>query len=209
MLSVIIPVYNEELLLEASIHTVHDYLTTRRIAHEIIVVSNGSTDHTSDIGKNLARHHDYVLFHHLPQRGAGRAFVYGVKASRGEYIATLDADLSSELIFLDYAHDLLRYADMVVGSKSMGNQKRSFTRILGSQLYILLSNLAFNITISDYSIGCKAFSKEAILPALPYLDPWTGHVFELCLYLHCRKRKIVQISIDCCLLYTSPSPRDS
>ncbi|NLF25953.1 MAG: glycosyltransferase family 2 protein [Deltaproteobacteria bacterium] len=197
LFSIIIPVYNEAEILAASVAEVHNHLSARQIEHEIIIVSNGSTDRTSEIGHSLSKSQANVVFLELPERGAGRAFVQGVKAARGDCIATLDVDLSSELIFLDYAYDLLRYADMVVGSKTMGNQKRSAIRVCASQLYILLSNLAFNVTISDYSIGSKAFRREAILGALPFLDPWTGHIFELCLYLHCHKRKVVQIGIDC------------
>ena len=197
MLSIIIPVFNEEEILEDSIDKVHEYLKARLIQHEIIVISNGSTDSTVSIGERLAHKHSYMSFYHLSQRGAGLAFVKGVRTAKGELIATLDVDLSSELVFLDYAYDLLRYADMVVGSKTMGNQKRSALRVLASQLYILISNLAFGITISDYSIGSKAFRREALLPALPHLDLWTGYIFELCLYLHHNAKKVVQIGIDC------------
>ena len=86
---------------------------------------------------------------------------------------------------------------MVVGSKSMGSQKRSFIRVLGSQLYILFTQMLFGLSLSDYSIGSKGYRKKAIASALPHMDSWTGYVFELCLFLNQRKAKIIQVGIDC------------
>src|SRR5690606_19461410 len=104
---------------------------------------------------------------------------------------------SIELNFLDYAADLLKFADMVAGSKTMGRQRRGLIRVLGSQLYILFTLALFDLTLSDYSMGAKAFRRESILEALPHLDDWTGYVFELALFLKNRGRKIIQIGVDC------------
>jgi len=79
----------------------------------------------------------------------------------------------------------------------MGSQRRSFVRVLGSQLYIGLTNLLFDLTVSDYSIGSKAFRRSSILPALEHIDAWTGHMFELSIYLKQRGKRIIQVGIDC------------
>lgn len=197
MLSVFIPVYNEAALLERSVLTVHEYLLGRELEHEIIVGSNGSTDETVAIGKRLGAEYRWLNFFHLPQRGPGRAFAEGVRRAQGELFVTLDVDLSSELLFLDYAHSLLSHCDMLVGSKTMGSQRRSPFRVLGSQLYILLSQLLFGVTVSDYSIGCKGFRRSSILPLVSYLDPWTGHMFELVALITQRRGRVLQIGIDC------------
>ncbi len=197
MISIFIPVLNEEEILESAANTVHDYLSTRSIAHEIVVVSNGSTDRTCEIGKRLEASSPWFRFYHLPERGAGRAFAFGVEQAKGDMVITLDVDLSSELTFLDYSADLLRYCDMLVGSKSMGNQRRNFVRVLGSQLYILFTQCFFGLTISDYSIGSKAFRRSAVLPALKHLDPWTGHIFEIVLFLRLHGHRVLQVGIDC------------
>lgn len=197
MISVVIPVYNEAELLERSVRSVNEYLKTRGIEHEVIVVSNGSTDTTAAIARELAEKNSWLRFFELPARGPGAAFVAGVREARGEIIVSLDADLSSELRFLDFANDLLKYADMVVGSKTLGRQRRSAVRVIGSQLYLLFTYLLFDLTISDYSIGCKAYRRDAIQAALPHLDSWTGYVFELCLFLNVRGKKILQVGIEC------------
>lgn len=197
MLSILIPVYNEEALLEASVLKVHSYLEQRKLEHEIIVTSNGSTDQTVAIGARLQQAQPWFRFFSLPERSVGQAFRNGVVQAKGDFIVCLDIDLSSELTFLEYSSELLRHADMLVGSKTMGHQRRSLARVIGSQLYILCTFALFDLTISDYSMGAKAFRREAALPALEHLDDWTGYMFELCLYLQNHGKKIIQIGIDC------------
>ncbi len=197
MISVILPVYNEESVLESSIKTLMSFFCRISEEYELIIVSNGSTDRTNEIALSLQRQFQNVRYFHLSARSVGMAFVKGVQESAGDRIISLDIDLSSEIEFIEYAINLLHYADMVVGSKTMGNQKRSTIRILASQIYILFTQLLFDLTISDYSIGCKAYRKNAILGALPHLDNWTGYVFELCVYLRQRNARIIQIGIDC------------
>ena len=57
--------------------------------------------------------------------------------------------------------------------------------------------MLFELTISDYSMGAKAFRREVALPVLKHLDDWTGYMFELCFYLQTHGRKVIQIGIDC------------
>lgn len=197
MISILIPVYNEEEVLERSVTRLHDYLVERGFEHEIIVSSNGSTDRTPELCQELERRFDWFRSLILKDRGVGTAFAAAVKKAQSEHLISLDVDLSSELTFIDFAVNLLQFADMVVGSKTMGSQRRSFFRVLGSQMYILFTQLSFDLTISDYSIGVKAYRKSSILGALDHLDSWTGYVFELCLFLRKRGKRIIQVGIEC------------
>jgi glycosyltransferase involved in cell wall biosynthesis len=197
MLSIIIPAYNEAEILEKNALRLKAYLDERQIDAEVIVVSNGSTDQTVAIGERLQREHSWFRCIALPEKGPGTAFVAGVHAAQSNLIVTLDADLSSDLVFIDYARDLLQYSDMVVGSKTMGEQRRGFVRVLGSQLYILATQLVFNLTLSDFSMGCKAFKKEVILPHLEGLDSWTGYILELATLLKRSQKKILQVGVSC------------
>lgn len=197
MYSIIIPVFNEAEILETTLMTLKGYLGQRSGEHEIVVVSNGSTDDTCAIGKKLARRFSWLKFLELPEKGVGRAFAAGVRASEGELVISLDADLSSDLVFVDFAIELLRHADMVVGSKTLGKQRRSAVRVIGSQTYLMFSSLALGLTISDYSIGCKAYRRASILPVLDLIDWHTGYVAELCLFLDRNQRRIVQVGVQC------------
>lgn len=197
MVSVIIPVYNEEQILRDSVLKVQRYLQERGSEYEIIVASNGSTDRTVAIGEEMAREFSWFEFLHHPERGIGRVFARAVEAAKHEHLVSLDIDLPTELSFIDYATDLLRHCDMVVGSKTMGSQRRALPRILGSQAYIVAAQIAFRLTVSDYAPSTKAYRRSALIEALPHLDPWTGYVFELCLYFRIKNRRVVQIGVDC------------
>jgi len=197
MISFLIPVYNEETLLENTVSTVSEYAERCGLDYEIIVVDNGSTDATLPIGEDLAAKHDFFRIFHLDERSVGKAFVLGVESANGEIVISLDADLSSDLTFIDYVSELDLHFDMLVGSKTMGNQRRTVTRIVGSFLYIFFTQVVFDMSISDFSLGAKAYRREAILEALPHLDDWTGYVFELCLFLNLRAKRVIQVGINC------------
>lgn len=197
MISVILPVYNEADILEASILKIQHHLFQRSLTYEVIAVSNGSTDSTIEIGRKLADEHKWFRFFELPSRSVGSAFALGVREAGGEFIVSLDADLSFDMQFVDHAAYLLEYADMVVGSKVMGSQRRSLLRIIASQVYIFFTQIFFGLALSDYSIGCKAYRRSVILEMLPYLSDWTGYVFELSVMLKKKNLRIIQIGVDC------------
>jgi len=197
MYSILIPVFNEEEILETNVLRVHRYADKLGLNHELVVVSNGSTDSTVEIGNRMVEEHDWFQFYKLEEKGPGLAFSKGVKEAKGEFIVTLDADLSSELTFLEFARDLLVHAEVVVGSKTMGSQRRGPIRVIGSQTYILFTQIFFNLTISDYSLGAKAYRKESILPLLGGLDSWTGYVFEICAFIQNSGGRIIQVGIEC------------
>lgn len=197
MLSVIVPVYNEQEIVLDCIDQIHAYLDSWDIQHEIIVASNGSTDNTEELVRGVAERDDRVQLTTCPRRGVGRAFKQAVQAASFDFIVCLDADLSSDLLFLNIACDLLEHSHMVVGSKTMGQQRRTLTRVLGSYCYIIISQLVFRLAVSDFSVGSKAFRRSSILPALDYLDTWTGYTLELCLFLEANQKRILQVGVNC------------
>ncbi len=197
MYTIFIPVYNESEILEDNVLRVREYMQSLKLDHEVIVVSNGSTDDTEKIGQQLASQCDWFRFFTIEGKGVGLAFSKGVQEAKGEFIISLDADLSSELTFINFARDLLAHADMVVGSKTMGTQRRGLIRILGSQTYILFTQIFFDLTISDYSLGAKAYRRDKLLPLLGNLDSWTGYVFEICVWLRQQRGRIIQVGIEC------------
>jgi glycosyltransferase involved in cell wall biosynthesis len=197
MLSIICPVYNEEEILEQNVRQLYEYAQSRQYTFEIIAISNGSTDSTDQIGEKLANELPHFHFFTFPERGVGAAFKIGVKNCIYENVVFLDVDLSSDLKFIDHSIALLQHCDLVVGSKRLGRQNRSITRKLGSLLYISLAQLLFNVTMTDFSPGSKAFKKTPLLRILEHLDDWTGFVFELGVYFTLQNKDIVQIGVDC------------
>lgn len=197
MISIVIPVFNEEEVLAQSVEKLSDWLSHRPTAFEVMVVDNGSTDQTKNIALKLESTYPWFRYLSVPENSVGKAFAKGVREAKYPYVISLDADLSIDLIFIQYAESLLKYSAMVVGSKSLGQQKRSFIRVLGSQFYLFVTQALFQMSITDYSMGAKAYRKEIILPILDHIDSWTAYVFEISVWLTMNKKTVLQIGIGC------------
>lgn len=96
--SVIIPCYNYAHLLE---RTVTSVLKQTLPPAEIIIVDDGSTDNTADVGRALADQHASVRYIHKTNGGVATARNAGISATQSEYICCIDADDQIEPKFLE------------------------------------------------------------------------------------------------------------
>jgi glycosyltransferase involved in cell wall biosynthesis len=96
-LSIVLPAFNEEAMIGATLSEVCDYLRTiqDRYHWEVVVVDDGSRDHTAKIVEEFARAEPGVrLLRHRTNFNLGQALRYAFNRARGDYIITLDTDLS-------------------------------------------------------------------------------------------------------------------
>ena len=95
---VVLPVYNEEHVLERSVRTLNLFLTDN-LPHEwrILIADNGSKDRTQEIAKRLADELDGVEMMHIPEAGRGRALTQAWMQSDADVLTYMDIDLSSGL----------------------------------------------------------------------------------------------------------------
>ncbi|MBV9412405.1 MAG: glycosyltransferase, partial [Acidimicrobiia bacterium] len=72
---IVIPVYNEDATLEASVRRTHDYLTNEHfpLTWQITIADNASRDQTWGVANRLAYELDHVRAIHLSEKGRGRA----------------------------------------------------------------------------------------------------------------------------------------
>lgn len=118
-LSVVVPCQNEEGNLASYDENLFPALDRLGVPWEVLIVDDGSTDGTAAAAAALAATHPNVSLIKLnPNRGLGGALRAGFSAARGEWIATLDADLTFRPIVL---RDMLAAAaaanaDLVAGS---------------------------------------------------------------------------------------------
>ena len=93
-LSIVIPTYNEEKRIEASLSKMKAYLETNDYDYEIVVSDDGSTDTTPQVIKNLQKDWKNLILQKNPHRGKGSALISGVKVVSKDYVYLADADLS-------------------------------------------------------------------------------------------------------------------
>jgi GT2 family glycosyltransferase len=196
-LTVGIPVYNEEAILVPNTERLMAFLDGLQRDYEVIIGSNGSTDSTTALGVDLSRRFPQVTFFHVPQRGVGLAFREFVRRARHPLLISLDMDLSIDLDFVTRALDLLESHEIVVGSKKLGKQKRSFVRRLASDTFLQMARLLLGVTYDDYSIAAKGYRVETARRFADRINEGSSYVIEMCFLTKRAGGRIVQIPVEC------------
>jgi glycosyltransferase involved in cell wall biosynthesis len=162
LLSVIIPVYNEELTIGNIIDRVKAAMKQTGLKNEIIVVDDCSYDKSLEIAK---KHNGqiYTLKRHL---GKGYALRAGFAKAKGDLIVTIDSDGSHrpEELPRVLAPILQDRADLVIGSRYL-NQKNVAARKLnafGVKLFNSFIELLTGVAITDSQSGYRAMKREVM-----------------------------------------------
>ncbi|WP_031464775.1 glycosyltransferase [Sciscionella sediminilitoris] len=182
VLDLVVPVYNEETALEASIRRLHAYLSrTFPYHYRIIIADNASADATPRIAQRLAAEFTEVRWHRLEQKGRGRALHAVWSASDAPVLAYLDVDLSTDLDALAplVAPLISGHSDLAVGTRlSHGaNVVRGPKREFISRCYNLLLRGTLAARFSDAQCGFKAIRADVARPLLPLVSD-TGWFFD-------------------------------
>jgi len=161
-LSVIIPVYNEV----ESIQVILKRVWEQNLAHEIVVVDDGSKDGTRDVLKELDGKDGVRVILHDRNKGKGAAVRTGMAAALGDVLLIQDADLEYDP--RDYPA-LLKpinegIADVVYGSRFMGGARRvaMFWHMVANQMLTFMTNILYNTILTDMETGYKVFRREIL-----------------------------------------------
>ncbi|MBQ2121688.1 MAG: glycosyltransferase [Bacteroidaceae bacterium] len=106
LISIIIPVYNVEQYLDDCIRSVQTQ-TYQNI--EIILVDDGSTDHSGSMCDAYAKQDDRIRVIHQQNQGQAEARNTGFAASEGAYIAFVDSDDMISPIYIQTLYDIINH----------------------------------------------------------------------------------------------------
>ena len=161
LISIIIPVYNEEKTIKIIIDKV---LKQNELNKEIIVINDFSTDNTKSLIEDEFSN-KVKLINNDRNYGKGFSVKKGIEAASGDIIIIQDGDLEYDPS--DYKKLLKplieNRADAVYGSRFLGSGEKRvlfFWHRFGNYLLTLFSNSLTNLNLTDMEVGYKAFKKE-------------------------------------------------
>lgn len=167
----VIPIYNEEKILEENVLKLRQYLkNNEKNKWAIIIADNGSFDRTPEIGKKISEEYNSISYVHINEKGRGYALREAWKNSQADICFYMDVDLSTGLgVIQETILNIKKGYDMVIGSRyqKCSKVKRSIHRSILSKGYNILVQLLFRTKVKDMQCGFKAVNQRIIKQVLP------------------------------------------
>lgn len=201
-LSIVLPVYCEERVLERTFAELTPCLEGLGRSFEIICVDDGSTDGSLEILRSIAARDPRVRVDALPQnRGKGAAVRAGMLQARGEYAVFMDADLSTPLEeipgflgALDSGYEVVLGNRRAPGSH-IERQQPLIRQYLGRG-FTFITQFFLAPGVQDFTCGFKAFRRDAARRIFERssLDGWAFDA-ELVVIAAAQRCKLVQVPV--------------
>ena len=166
-LSVVIPMYNESLIVADTIRTLDGAMESAIGSgnYELIFVSDGSKDNCAAIARSMTDAHPALrVLEYMPNQGKGCAVRTGMLAAEGDFVLFTDCDLAygTDLV-VDFLNRFEQGGcDVILGSRALGGYDGyPFLRKLMSKTYLKVISIAAGFKHSDSQAGIKGFSQTA------------------------------------------------
>ena len=181
-LSIVIPAYNEEARISATLERVISYLEGRSYSWEVLVADDGSSDGTARLVAEMAATRPNLRLMSLSHRGKGWAVKNAMLAAKGEYRVLCDADLS---VPIEQVERLLppevEGVDIALGSRAVKSAQRigepSRRHLMGRIYNALVRTIAVG-GIQDTQCGFKCYRGE-VVPSLFQRQTMDGFAFDV------------------------------
>lgn len=200
-ISVVIPMYNEEAIVQDAVRSLHETMAKYFEAgeYELIFVSDGSTDHCAEKAEALSDEIPALrVLQYTPNRGKGCAVRTGMLAANGDFVLFTDCDLAygTEMIYTFYQKFIESGADVVIGSRALGNgyDGYPFMRRIMSKGYLKMVSLLAGFKHSDSQTGIKGFSGEAAQAIFSQCEE-DGFAFDLEALMSADRMKLTVLEV--------------
>lgn len=200
LISVLVPLYNEEEYVSTSLQRVLDVALPEDLLLEIVVVDDGSTDGSAEVVEEVARQYEQIrLIRHPENRGKGAAIRTAIEHARGEFAVVHDADLEYDPKDLPKLLEPLLEgkADAVYGSRFQTAGERRvlyFWHSLANRMLTTFCNMACDLNLTDMETCYKAF-RTGLVKSIPLRSDRFGIEPEITIKLAQRQARIYEVPI--------------
>jgi len=157
MLTVLIPAYNEEKIIQNTIDNIFEWSKTSLLEIKLVIINNNSTDSTESILKKNSLKNSSFFYKNEEKQGKGHAIKAGL-ALASSNVLILDADLSVSIDqfqpkWLELKNTAIsgsRFMGKVVGTPA----RRTFT----GKIFSMIVKKYFNMKVDDTQCGFKFIS---------------------------------------------------
>ena len=192
IISIVIPVYNEERTIEKDIQTIRTAMEKTGYNYEIIVVDDASTDSSGEI----ARRQGVKVIRHPINRGVGAARKTGILEAQGNVVVTTDGDGTYPNQDIPKLLEFIGDFDMVVGARTGKNVAFSPLRALPKYFIRQLGSYLSGRKIPDLNSGFRAFKKDIALKYFHLIPNSHSFVGTITLAFLCSDHLVKFIPID-------------
>ena len=197
--SIIIPVRNEELLIEKIIDQLE--IKLKNLSCEIIFVNDFSTDETVNIIEKIINTKEQMYLFNNKRRGLGGAITEGINNATGESICIMMSDLSDDIDDFKKYYSIIKneQVDAVFGSRFIKGSKTTNypkKKLILNRIFNIITKLLFISDYNDFTNAFKIYKKDALLKTFPLVSESFNVFLELPLKIISRrmKYKIIPIS---------------
>jgi len=164
-LSIIIPAYNEELRLPATLESIAAFLPALGGNIEVIVVDDGSKDKTSAVAESFRSKIPGIrAVSNGVNRGKGYSVRHGMQEARGRHVLFTDADLSAPIEEAPKLIAALQQYDVAIGSRALDRSlievHESHFREFAGIVFNTIVRIVLRLPFVDTQCGFKAFRRE-------------------------------------------------
>lgn len=195
-LSVFFPMVNEEENLRTTVEKAIGVLENVADTYEILVIDDGSKDHTAAIAKQMSAENPKIrVITHATNQGYGAALRSGFYNAQYRYIVYTDGDGQFDFSEVTKLLEAIKNADAVWGYRI--KRMDPLMRILNAKGWKLLIWSLFGVSLKDVDCGFKMIRKE-VLDKIPKLTATRGGTInaELFIKLHRAGFKIAQVGVN-------------
>ena len=160
--SIVIPIYNEEDILEESLNNIISICERTDLDYEIIISENGSTDNTKNLARKFKQSNSKIVLIESDNPNYGEALKRGFLKCKNEIIISFDIDYYSENFLKECLCLEEEYAGLIA-SKRLNNSEdgRRLIRKLATNFFVYLLKFLFKTKLSD-THGMKAIKKSFV-----------------------------------------------